>query len=923
MLGIQKEAVTAFLSNKGWEGPGGQKQKLSEALRGVVDEAWKPLFTSLGDLAKDKTIPSIDLLDASVPQTATSGGWDWKLTADVDAQVEIDALDADDLKTHHIQDVPGQTVVRYTVAAGFGAGVSGSQKSGPWVFGLSLAGEAAGQFDWFISGPPDKTLGEAIVNAIDKGDFVSPMSLGEQLKRAGQTGYWGTSTRLTGTLSASATVGANVAGAGWSWGLTGKREQIGFSLGVSGSASLKLDGSFQLRVIPERVGTRWALRVTLERMKTSEKSLGLALSAGIDFSALARSAREFLDARLPKTAPLSALAAKLSDPGTAVRDAVSERLTGAIGDAKVLQLIKLTLGDPDASAQDLAATLAAGIADPLTNKLDEAGGELIDAGKGVGSRIKSWLAGLLGVAEKDLPNPLTSAIDGAVEDAASGLNKQIEVLAEQIAGQPKDAIQKILDPFGALGEHVAQALNQVSSSVSEADAVVAIKAGIQRYGVLRKQVLDVLGDAQRAKLLANVALSVEETSSVQTMFSALFLTADAASERLFAGLWRGQLNELIEVVAAAKAAGSVEDVSGWLLRSFERVKTEAVSVTMLGYSFSQARVSTTQLSLKSDTSGNIIAASGSAVSKEVTQNHWTTRQANLGVSAKLIDPGLASARASLEIAGAFIVSGQVMDADFLGDLQRSLGPQGADGHAVRRLLETDATRNLDDKKFWAAVTFMLPLAMDDVEWRFFTSRSQAQIKRAVAQAAVDSINQTFRGDGAYGTPPAQYLLDLGRDRSPGDVLSGLVSYLEDLPRSRKLDQSAILKLETLGFEGLKVSIETSAHRVARTTLRLGHLMRAVGDLATVSISLRQTLTATPARSEQETFDACRDVLKRMTEALEPIAVSSLTFTGLGENVPWPLVTFANAMAALVGRPRFVPIVTIAGAEDRPIPLLAL
>jgi hypothetical protein len=59
----------------------------------------------------------------------------------------------------------------------------------------------------------------------------------------------------------------------------------------------------------------------------------------------------------------------------------------------------------------------------------------------------------------------------------------------------------------------------------------------------------------------------------------------------------------------------------------------------------------------------------------------------------------------------------------------------------------------------------------------------------------------------------------------------------------------------------------------------------------------------------------------MAAALEPAAVSSLTLTGLGEDVPWPFVTFAHAIADLVGRPRFTPMATIAGAEDRPIPLL--
>lgn len=919
MFGIRKSAIVAFLTETNWDTPGGAKANLPQALKAIVDDDWKPLFTTLGDLAQDKAIISVDLLDRAIPSTTTSGGWDWKLQANAEARVEIDALDADELKDRGMQDVAGQTAVRYTVAAQFGAQITGSQQAGPAVFGVNLGATGNGQFDWFVSGKSGSTLGQSILNAISNGDFVSPTNLGDQMARAGQPGYWGTATRLTGTLSAGATLSANVAGTGWSWGLTGQREQIGFSIGVSGRASLKLNGTFQLRAVPESRGNGWGLRVTLERARRSEKGLGVELSAGVDFSALTRSAKDFLEARLPTGTKVDDLAGKLSDPGSAIRSAVLARLTTALGNGQALQVVKLALGDKGVSAQSLAATLAGEITGPITDKLDEAGAELIAGGQTVGARIKEWLARLLRLELGNLPQTLSTAIDSAVTDATSGLNTHIDDLTGKITGKSTDAARALLDGFGSIGEHVSEALSGVSAAITQNDALNAVQTGLDKYKKLRQRVLTALGDAQRAKLLAQVSFAVTQTESVESMFSALFVRSDAAAAHLYAGLWRGHLDELIDSVAAAQASSSVEDVSGWLLRSFERTKSASVSVTVLGYTFSQQRVSSTKLSVKSDTTGNIIAASGSALTEDETLNYWAARQASLGITAKLLSPGQPTSRASLEISGAFTVSGKVMKESFVRELQTSLGMNGSGG--IRRLLETNATRVMDDKKFWSAVTFMLPLAMDDVEWAVFTSKSDDQIRRAVAEAAIECMNEAFRGDGAFDDPPMKYLLDFGRELNKFDVIGGLVTYLGALPASRRLDQSAILKLATLGFPDLKVSIETPLHRVARATLRLGHLVRSIADLASLSRSLRQTLTSTGKISERQMFDACKPILERMTTALEPIAVSSLTFTGLGEDVPWPLVTFANATAALVGRPRFIPVVTFAGAADRPIPLL--
>jgi hypothetical protein len=417
---------------------------------------------------------------------------------------------------------------------------------------------------------------------------------------------------------------------------------------------------------------------------------------------------------------------------------------------------------------------------------------------------------------------------------------------------------------------------------------------------------------------------------MDSLFTGWFVRcADMApAERLFRSLWRGHLDEFTDVIAEAQRSGALVEPDGWLVRAFERVRKESVSVTLLGYRVADERVRTTRLEIRSDAGGNVMAVNGTAAVERETANYWLTRQNALGITLRLPQGQRPGARAELELTGAFTAAGRSMKRDELDMLYRSLAVMTGDARPLdlRRLLGAPATRFLDDAKFWNAATFMLPIRIDDGEWRTFAQRPEAEVRRTAVAEGMKCLDVAYAGFNAFARASSEILLGFGQEVNRHDPVAGVVAYLGAFPRVASAAMIAPERLRELGFAQMAESMTFSPLKLqVNVFLRFAQVVQALASLAGSTAALHAVLDGAGGMSEQQLFDRVAPRLKEMAQALEPVAVASQTFTGLGESVPWPMVAFAVSMAVLCGRkvpPGFVPSVAFKGMEDRPVPLLA-
>jgi hypothetical protein len=711
--------------------------------------------------------------------------------------------------------------------------------------------------------------------------------------------------------------------------LNGDKAQIGFSLGVEGRASLAIKGQFHVKVIPEQNGNVWGVRVTLDRIDEREGNFGLMLTVGADFSSLAKSAEKFLRARLPATTPVDALLDKLTNPAGTIKEKIGAELEKLFKNPQIAALAKLATGiDRDSDA--LAKQLAGIVLQPVTDLLDRAGG-IGDTVNKAKANALAFLTDALGggSAAAGVAALVDASLGTIVDQIGSALNDTINDLRDRIQQKTVEEARALLAPFAALGDKIAEALDKTvgaaGTKISQAKAVQAIREGLAAYAKLREEILGVLADAQRAKLVANASISISETRGTQSMFTGWFGTCSdmGPCERLYRALWRGHLNEFRDLIEQAERSGGLQKADGWLLRTWKRVEKESVSVSLLGYDFTDTKVRTTELTVKSDKSGNIMAFNGTSSVTADINNYWLTKQAQLAFVVKLLEPGKSNARSAIEFGGAFTASGRDVDEKYLSMLQLSLQPMS--GSPLRRdLLETAETRFMDARKFWNSLTLMLPISINDDEWRTFTRRSEFDVRRKVVEFGMHVLDLSYKNDSDFRETPSQKLLRFGKEVNKSDPIAGGVTYLANFPVVSSIDMM-LSDARRLGFDIVESVTTSPLKRQATVFLRWARVGHSMATLARASTGLQTLLDNAATLAENVAFDRARPLLREITEALDPVAVASLTFTGKGERpVPWPLVLFAMTLASLCGRdvpPGFLPMAIVKGMEDQPIPLL--
>jgi hypothetical protein len=415
----------------------------------AVDGRWAKLALPLSQVAEEEILRpddrQIELFDASKSHDTTAMGLAWSLSATAGAGLEIDVLDADQLGKLGIKPKDeGRLVVSYAISGGLGATATGNLSAQVWQIGVNSSASLDARCEWYVAAPSTERLGSAFLAALPL--MPAPMNLAALLDAADHPDFWGCTTKIEGALLAGFTAKSSWSLSGTSMGFDGKQAAFGVSLGVSGQASFALGGKFRLRCMPARQdnGT-FKLRVSLDQLDTKEKSLGVELAFGADFSALARSAEAYLRARTPELN--EDLLDKLTNPASVIANEVERLLRDLLGDTSLKDLVPLLAGT--GSKEKAVTALAAELVGPVTDKLDLLSANLQGNQAAATLLAEQLVAGLLGKV------PATGAVSARVlafvQDAIGRvlgkLDEGVQELATKLSTSGADAADKVLKPL--------------------------------------------------------------------------------------------------------------------------------------------------------------------------------------------------------------------------------------------------------------------------------------------------------------------------------------------------------------------------------------------------------------------------------------------------------------------------------------------
>lgn len=933
---VPSDAVTAFVQAK-VEGKsdstaaGEAKKKLTGQLLAAFDGSgakWKPLALPLADLVEDGDGLVVPLLDPNVNTTASSSGWDWEFKAGASMRLTADVLDAAQLALLGVTARDGFQVVRYAVEGGLEAAASGGTQAGVWSLKVGASASLKSAIEWYVAGRQQDYLGVALIKALPF--MAAPMSLGDQLARAGDPEYWGSTTEFGGTATASFSADASLAKTGWTWGFDGDKAKLVFTLGASVGASVKIDGNFRLRCIvkeagvqPQGNGKRYGLEVTLERLSTSEKSFAASVSAGLDASALAQSADKWLRASLKD--PDSLLDA-LTNPGTVIADKLQAALEKGLGDSKFKDVVLLAAGYGDQEA--LAAKLAKRATGSLADEIDKLGDAVLGGIAKADGFVDRWLDRVFG--EIELPAALKTKladlagkqVDKAKDEAQGAFDK----LVGKLDAKTKAAAAEVLKPFGVLGEKIQANLQSAANAISKNEAVQAVKAGLAEYAALREKVLAALSDAQRAKIGIAFSGSWVHTEKSQTFFRATFVPGGdlSGAERLYQALWSGRFEDIRALVSEARGAIHGEP-EGWLLVADKLVGRQGVDINLFGISLSEAMTKISELELKVDLAGNVLGAAKASAQGD-TVNYWRERHALLALSAtRTVEDSGASVQVGFN--GAYSAAGNEISAEFLEGMQRTLArvTGGSGSVDVRKLLNAPDAGSTAGKAFFKDASFVLPIAVTHDEFQVFLAADPLALRSTIVNYGMRALDA--EEDGRWDEAPSRFLMRLAAALT-GTYASDLdraIAYLDRFPSRWRLDPTDMdnIVYERLGLDPHDMKKGSRLHAQLGPLFRLAKMMRAIVDLQRTTRALRDVMVTMRADDLAGAQSAASAHLRAISDALAAFAISSVTLIGNKEMVSWPFATFAAAFAEAAGRavpPGFTSCVVLPGSKDA-IPLI--
>ncbi|MEO0973235.1 MAG: hypothetical protein AAFX85_09075, partial [Pseudomonadota bacterium] len=391
--------------------------------------------------------------------------------------------------------------------------------------------------------------------------------------------------------------------------------RLGADLGVNWLAK----GSFQLSVGEDEKG--W-IRVELRANRQRQRDLSLRLGSEINLEGVQQVAVPTLRRLLPDETTLREWIEKFPDPAEIVADEIHKLLGDNAGLAQAIENVlsgKVSTAEFSPRIVDLVTSrvttaLRIESRDPQVVKDLLAGAEA--SLQALANRVIEEVIDNLelppNVAEqaRDLTETLKGELSAVRQRADAKFDEVIESL-QGISSTAKTKVAEFLAEADAPIEHLREALDGVSERAETLKR--RLQDAVSRYVGLRNQVITAAQDASRYRLGVSVS---HVHSRARDSGSLLSISIDPRGpEEEIADLYR----EMVGGDFARAIRQATDDASPWLVledgwfeESLRDSRSFSLSMNIFGIGFEQSTLMTSDVDVRADAQGRIVAATARA-----------------------------------------------------------------------------------------------------------------------------------------------------------------------------------------------------------------------------------------------------------------------------------------------------------------------
>ncbi len=863
------------------------QQFLSDAIATRLLQADVVLRTPLSALG-NSTPAGVDLGTKPLHTTDTDGGWSRSLGVRANARLGIATIPADHLAALALAPEAGLSFLALSADASVGVDVAGRYPAGAFAIAGSIATSTDCSLQWIFAQPDAMRLADALAG--DVAALQDPLSLDALFAMRGTPGWRQARLEVDGAVDASLGLKAGLQAGGTVMSVGGGNQvPVGLTLGLSGSASLRLAGRLHLSATRDPRG----LRIRLSRDDSDASKFGLQIGATADISASLTDAASALASTLPDPAAWLPQLQPLLEPQSYLPDLLGTWIDARYPAGSENLLARVALGLTPGQAA--SATALQRIGSAIASELQTGAATLAQ-------QLTTLFQGILPAqinAGNDAAAMLASTVNGWVADHAD-----VPALATRLsASAARSGLPATLDQLGVFGTHLQARLG--AALPVDAEWVAGLRAAIATYGAWRAKWIAALTQAAQQKLGLVFGARYATDKDNDALLDIVFVQGTPAARALYAAMARGRLDDLQGRLQAARA--DIADVSGRLTERLERAAGTSLSLQLLGTGLAWNAGTAATLSLTTTLAGDLTAvdtADGTASAEAKTANwfgHFDTALACVFAARSAPDGSPAN---TIGFRGAYSFAGDGLSRDRLAKVIEAMAPlcDVPPWPALAARLGLPEASSATLPAAMSNLDLVLPLDLasadiDRVRLSTHTFADVANIVMAVADQAYPNV---------LSQPLSQTILETAADSG------GLEATLTWA--AQQTDTGEIVQKFIGGGTGSGADPRYSAARMIRHVGRLCvGLAKLRGELAALKAVDVATLRNAPAQRQ-----AVMDHLTVIAAALKPAAVSGLDEHGQTYWLPWRLTAFARALAALADRPvtgGFVPVARIVTGDQ--------
>ena len=730
------------------------------------------------------------------------GPWGATLGYKVDTsfELEVEGLNsgATELTQMDITPAADNSILNIALSGSLALEGSGSVSASSGAVSASLGGSAGAsggaEVNYYFRNKSEELVGLALAD--DLRSLVSPFSVAA-IAKAGT--YKLAAVRFMADSNLNLSVNASASGIyGNSWNVKNDKleldtnVQLGAGLSLGYNADLKLEGGFDLKLVPANDGK--TVTISLSRSRSNEKTSTFNVDANVGITGLDVVGNAIIKEYIPDPAGLLTELNEWLNLGTKLKEMLTARLNSSLSTVpENMRSVLVGTVTGDNTADNLATTVSNELMTLADSQIDALSGDALKKG----TELADDLADNLGLPE-ELKEEFSEKIGELLGKELDKLKGDLETkLAELIQDKGKDELKKLFSPVQDVGENVNELIDK-ANNLSQ-DILAPVIAFIEKYQDYRNKLIRVVQGAAKLKLSLSFARTLQKTKKSNV---ALKFVVDAQSEtagEYVRQMLLGSFQDALTAVREKKAGITL--VSGSFMKEMSRNVQSDLNIDLAGFPAATQTILNETVNATWDLAGNVTAFTGTSSFQKMNKMWGETRSLKF---ANLLELAKADERNTDTVLASSLtlsVTDPVIHAKELAGALNSLGGLIASGATDRALARR---QSLDNKSEVLGGTYGANMVLSMEDLQRFVDRTTKDI----INAAIDNQVETRVSDPAL----FQRALNNMFKGTRNDQIKIIATHFPTIQAVQKKFKN---RRDIIGYARMAWDISNNAHNLVR------------------------------------------------------------------------------------------------------------